>query len=64
MAVRKYDMDPDRNVLNTKDPDDNTGFVIKTDEDKRKIGKGALPVNELRKWIDKKRKQKRKGGKM
>jgi len=37
MAIRKYDMDPERNVLNTKDPDDNTGFVIKTDEDKRKI---------------------------
>lgn len=37
MAVRKYDMDPERNVLNTRDPDENTGFVIKTDEDKRKI---------------------------
>ena len=37
MAVRKYDMDPERNVLNTKDPDEKTGFVIKTDEEKRKI---------------------------
>ncbi len=37
MAVRQYDMDPDRNVLNTKDPDDKTGFVIKTDENKRKL---------------------------
>ncbi|MBR5387056.1 MAG: hypothetical protein IK142_05685 [Clostridiales bacterium] len=37
MAVRDFDMDPERNVLNTKDPDDNTGFVIKTDENKRKL---------------------------
>ena len=37
MAARSYDMDPERNVLNTKDPDDKTGFVIKTDEEKRKI---------------------------
>ena len=34
-------MDPERNVLNTKDPDDKTGFVIKTDEDKRKIMRSA-----------------------
>ena len=33
------------------------------DENKRKIGKGALPVNELREWIENKRKQKKKGGK-
>ncbi len=37
MVARKYDIDPDRNVLNTKDPDERTGFVIKTDEQKRKI---------------------------
>ena len=34
------------------------------DENERKIGKGALPVNELRAWIENKRKQKRKGGKV
>ncbi|MBR1796929.1 MAG: hypothetical protein IJ757_02810 [Clostridiales bacterium] len=37
MAVRDYDIDPERNVLNTKDPDEKIGFVIKTDEQKRKI---------------------------
>ncbi len=37
MAVRDYDIDPERNVLNTKDPDNTTGFVIKTDDEKRKI---------------------------
>ena len=41
MAVRKYDMDPERNVLNTQDPDENTGFVIKTDEQKRKLMRSA-----------------------
>ena len=41
MAVRDYDIDPERNVLNTKDPDDKTGFVIKTDEDKRRLMRSA-----------------------
>ncbi|MCR5592936.1 MAG: hypothetical protein K6F79_04210 [Saccharofermentans sp.] len=37
MVARQYDMDPDRNVLNTREPDDKNGFIIKTDENKRKL---------------------------
>ena len=36
MVARNFDIDPERNVLNTKDPDDKIGFVIKTDEEKRR----------------------------
>lgn len=41
MAVTDFNIDPERNVLNTKDPDENTGFVIKTDENKRKLMRSA-----------------------
>lgn len=37
MVARQYDMDPERNVLNTQDPDDKNGFIIRTDENKRKL---------------------------
>ena len=36
MAARSYDFDPDRNVLNGKEPDERTGFVVRTDEEKRR----------------------------
>ena len=31
MSIKGFDIDPERKVLNTKDPDEKTGFVIKTD---------------------------------
>lgn len=33
------------------------------EKNERKIGKGALPINDLREWINNKRKEKKKGGK-
>lgn len=41
MVARQYDMDPDRKVLNTSDLSEKEDFVIKTDEQKRKIARSS-----------------------
>jgi len=41
MVARQYDMDPDRKVLNTSDLSEKEDFVIKTDEQKRKLARSS-----------------------
>lgn len=41
MVARQYDMDPDRKVLNTSDLSEKEDFVIKTDEQKRRLARSS-----------------------
>lgn len=41
MVARQYDMDPNRKVLNTSDLSDREDFIIKTDEQKRKLARSS-----------------------
>lgn len=41
MVAHQYNMDPDRKVLNTSDLSEKEDFVIKTDEQKRKLARSS-----------------------